>query len=82
MLSGRLSLSRRETRLPPRPSPPQVADELRHLVSLRPTSNAPLRPVRVCVLGPLGSGRTSLVRAGVLRVVWTRFHCSIAPAVS
>jgi len=40
----------------------QVADELRHLVSLRPTSNAPLRPVRVCVLGPLGSGRTSLAR--------------------
>ena len=37
---------------------PQINDELMHLVSLRPQSNAPLRPARVCVLGPLGSGRT------------------------
>jgi adenylate kinase len=38
----------------------QVNEELTHLVSLRPQSNAPLRPARVCVLGPLGSGRTQL----------------------
>jgi adenylate kinase len=40
----------------------QVSDELTHLVSLRPQSNAPLRPARVCVLGPLGSGRTGLAK--------------------
>jgi len=40
----------------------EVQDELKHLVSLRPASNAPLRPVRACVLGPLGAGRTTLAR--------------------
>jgi adenylate kinase len=41
---------------------PQINDELMHLVSMRPQSNAPLRPARVCVLGPLGSGRTQLAK--------------------
>lgn len=40
----------------------QIQSELNHLVQLRPLSNAPLRPVRVCVLGPIGSGRTTLAR--------------------
>lgn len=40
-----------------------IASELNHLVSLRPHSNAPLRPARVCVVGPLGSGRTTLARS-------------------
>jgi adenylate kinase len=40
----------------------QIVSQLISMVALRPASNAPLRPVRVCVLGPLGSGRTTLAK--------------------
>jgi adenylate kinase len=56
-------------------NPSQIAAELIKMVPLRPASNAPLRPVRVCCLGPLGSGRTTLAKNLATHygaVTWTR----------
>eukprot|EP00927_Polykrikos_kofoidii_P005866 TRINITY_DN12344_c1_g1_i1.p1 TRINITY_DN12344_c1_g1~~TRINITY_DN12344_c1_g1_i1.p1 ORF type:complete len:496 (-),score=109.46 TRINITY_DN12344_c1_g1_i1:60-1451(-) len=38
-------------------------DTIRSNIHMRPTAHAPLRPHRICVVGPLGSGRTTQSKA-------------------
>jgi adenylate kinase len=56
-----------------------VFEDLKHLVSLKEKSNAPLRPARVCVLGPLGAGRTTLSKQ--LAAHYGAVHVDIASIV-
>lgn len=56
-----------------------VLEALKRLVTLRAYSNAPLQPVRCCILGPLGSGRTTLSSALAAR--YGAVHVDVAAIV-